>query len=172
MKGWRNALVSCATVASILLFSVASVSAGIFTPVGVIDQTPLSPVADPAPASYQPRYVSGFGLDDSFTIFFEDRDSASVISYVSTTTGPTGFPASATATNIADTHFLVKDWPDPRGRRRLHLPWLGGGGEQPGSPFLRVQRSDQLDAGLHIHHPECGRLHRCSGSRLSTVSTM
>ena len=111
MKGWRNALVSGAAVTLMLLCTAVLVSAGIFTPVGVVDQTPLSPVADPAPASYQPRYVSGFGLDDSFTIFFEDRDNANVISYVSTTTGPTGFPAGATATNIADTHFVVKDWP-------------------------------------------------------------
>jgi hypothetical protein len=79
--------------------------------VTVTDATPTAPVANPTPASYQPRYLSGFGSGDSFTVFFEDRDNASTIGYVSTTTGPTGFPAAVTLTNIADTHFCVKDWP-------------------------------------------------------------
>jgi len=76
------------------------------------DATPTAPVANPVPASYQPRYVSGFGSGDSFTVFFEDRDNGSAIGYVSTTTGPTGFPAAVTLTDIApETHFCVKDWP-------------------------------------------------------------
>ena len=82
-----------------------------FFPAAVTDQTPTAPLANPVASSYQPRYISGFGLDNSFTVFFEDRDAGSTISYASTTTGPTGFPASATATNIADTHFVIKDWP-------------------------------------------------------------
>jgi hypothetical protein len=68
-------------------------------------------LANPAPSSFQPRYISGFGSDNSFTVFFEDRDNSSTISHASTTTGPTGFPASATGTTIADTHFVIKDWP-------------------------------------------------------------
>ena len=64
--------------------------------VTVTDATPTAPVANPTPASYQPRYISGFGSGDNFTVFFEDRDNASTISYVSTTTGPTGFPAAVT----------------------------------------------------------------------------
>jgi len=90
---------------------VATALAGTFEPVTVTDQTLTAPVANPVPGSYQPRYISGFGSGDSFTVFFEDRDAAYTISYASTTTGPTGFPAGATATNITDTHFVVKDWP-------------------------------------------------------------
>jgi len=90
---------------------VAMVLAGTFAPITVTDQTPTAPLANPAPSSFQPRYISGFGSGDLFTVFFEDRDAGYTISYASTTSGPTGFPASATATNIADTHFVVKDWP-------------------------------------------------------------
>ncbi len=63
------------------------------------------------PASFQPRYISGFGLGDTFTVFFEDRDAGGLISFVETATGPEGFAASVSATNITDTHFVVKDWP-------------------------------------------------------------
>jgi len=106
----RTALVLI-TALALIVGPVALVLAGTFGPVTVTDQTPTAPLANPVPSSYQPRYVSGFGGDDSFTVFFEDRDAANTISYASTTTGPTGFPASAMATNIADTHFVVKDWP-------------------------------------------------------------
>lgn len=87
------------------------VQAGIFMPVTMIDFSPVHPLDNPVPSSYQPRYISGFGSDDAFTVFFEDRDAGNAISFVSTTTGPTGFPTNPTATNIIDTHFLVKDWP-------------------------------------------------------------
>ncbi len=90
---------------------IAVVLAGTFGPITVTDQTPTAPLANPVPSSFQPRYISGFGSDNSFTVFFEDRDAGNTISYVSTTSGPTGFPASATATNVTDTHFVVKDWP-------------------------------------------------------------
>ncbi len=79
--------------------------------VTVTDQTPTAPLSNPTPSSYQPRYISGFGTDNTFTVFFEDRDAGQTISYVQTTTGPTGFPASVTGTNITDTHFCIKDWP-------------------------------------------------------------
>lgn len=79
--------------------------------VNLTDQTPTTPLAKPTPSSYQPRYISGFGSDNSFTVFFEDRDNGGRISYVTTTSGPTGFPANATATNITDTHFCIKNWP-------------------------------------------------------------
>ena len=82
-----------------------------FVPIAVTDQTPTAPLVNPVPSSFQPRYISGFGSGNSFTVFFEDRDAGNTISYASTTSGPAGFPASATATNIADTHFTVKDWP-------------------------------------------------------------
>jgi len=97
------ALLTCLAISTTSL-------AGTFGPVTVTDQTPSAPLASPVPSSYQPRYISGFGQDDAFTVFFEDRDAGGTISYVSTTTGPTGFPAAPTATNIADTHFCVKDW--------------------------------------------------------------
>jgi hypothetical protein len=91
-------------------FSPLAVHAGTFQPVTVTDQTQTAPLSSPTPSAYEPRYVSGFGLDDSFTVFFEDRPSQQIY-YVSTTTGAVGFPTAATLTNIVDTHFVVKDWP-------------------------------------------------------------
>ncbi|MBN2104312.1 hypothetical protein JW835_09760 [bacterium] len=96
----------------ILLIMISrSFYAQTFIPESVTDQTSTAPLSNPTPSSYQPRYISGFGTDDAFTIFYEDRDNGGLISHVTTTTGPTGFPASGTATNITDTHFCVKDWP-------------------------------------------------------------
>ena len=86
------------------------VYAGSFTDFQLIDQTPDKPLVNPLPNSYHARYVSGFGLDNVFTIFFEDRKDGNRIKFVTTTSGPEGFPAGATATNIQDTHFLVKPW--------------------------------------------------------------
>jgi hypothetical protein len=102
-----------ALVVGLALFAgpAAVVLAGTFAPITVTDQTPTAPLANPVPSSFQPRYISGFGSDNSFTVFFEDRDAGYTISHASTTSGPTGFPASVTATNIADTHFCIKDWP-------------------------------------------------------------
>jgi len=78
----------------------------------VVDQTPTAPLAHPVPTAFQPRYVSGFGQGNSYTVFFEDRDNGSTISFNTTTTGPTGFAASSTATNVSsEYHFCVKDWP-------------------------------------------------------------
>ncbi|RIK59540.1 hypothetical protein DCC62_28655, partial [candidate division KSB1 bacterium] len=79
--------------------------------VTVTDQTPTAPLTNPAPGSFEPRYISGFGADGNFTVFFEDRAAAFAISSVTTATGPTGFPAAVTGTNITDTHFVIKDWP-------------------------------------------------------------
>jgi len=79
-----------------------------------IDKTPTSPLSKPTPSLYQPRYISGFGSGDSFTLFFEDRSVVNFpypIYFISTTDGPTGFPDSAIQTNVTDTHFCVKDWP-------------------------------------------------------------
>jgi len=84
---------------------------GSFDPTAVTDQTPTAPLANPDPTANEPRYISGFGGDDAFTVFYEDRDDGSTIYYNTTTTGPLGFAATSTATNIADTHFVVKDWP-------------------------------------------------------------
>ena len=113
MKTSRVALFVRILVIGLALFAglAAVVLAGTFPPITVTDQTPTAPLANPVPSSFQPRYISGFGSGDSFTVFFEDRDAGYTISYASTTSGPTGFPASTTATNIVDTHFVVKDWP-------------------------------------------------------------
>ncbi len=95
-----------------VLFCVATTGfAGVFTDFTLDDQTPDTPLANPVPSSFSPRYVSGFGLDDAFTVFFEDRNNGGTISWISTTAGPTAFPAAATATNIVDTHFVAKPWP-------------------------------------------------------------
>jgi hypothetical protein len=89
----------------------ASIEAGTFDEFVLTDQTPTAPLANPVPTSYAPRYISGFGVGDAFTVFFEDRNAAQAISSVTTSIGPEGFPVGITATNIADTHFVVKDWP-------------------------------------------------------------
>ncbi len=102
------------TLVSVLLGATAiyEVAYGGTFPLDTItDQTPTAPLANPVPASYASRYLSGFGIGDSFTILFEDRDAGNMIFYNTTVTGPTGFAAANTATNITDTHFVVKDWP-------------------------------------------------------------
>ena len=76
----------------------------------ITDQTPTEPLSNPDPAGFEPRYISGFGHDDTFTVFFEDRDAAGRIHFNQTSSGPLGFAAVSTATNIIDTHLVVKDW--------------------------------------------------------------
>ena len=79
------------------------------------DQTQNAPLASP-PASADPRYLSGFGEDNTYTIFYEDRNdnvgcsNGARIYYVQTSNGAFGFSAP-TRTNICDTHFVVKDMP-------------------------------------------------------------
>ncbi|MCK6558067.1 right-handed parallel beta-helix repeat-containing protein [bacterium] len=97
-------------VAAALLAALSAANAQF--PVTVTDQTPTAPLANPAPGSFEPRYISGFGADGTFTVFFEDRAAGNQISYAATATGPTGFPAAATMTSIIpETHFVIKDWP-------------------------------------------------------------
>ena len=98
-----------ALIISVLVTSPAM--SGTFDGFTLTDQTPDAPLASPTPSSYQPRYISGFGAGDTFTVFFEDRDAGGTISFVTTSTDPEGFPSAVTATNITDTHFVVKDWP-------------------------------------------------------------
>lgn len=86
-------------------------AAGSFPVATVTDMTPTAPLTNPVPGTYSSRYLSGFGLGSSFTVFFEDRDDVSTIKFNATTTGATGFAAANTATNIVDTHFVIKDWP-------------------------------------------------------------
>jgi hypothetical protein len=103
-------LASGLMVAGLLTLSRAG---SLTDPLVVTDMTPSEPLMRPLPCTYDPRYVSGFGSDDVFTVFFEDRSSGPPhpIAYASTTSGPTGFGTYVTRTNIADTHFVVKDWP-------------------------------------------------------------
>lgn len=81
------------------------------------DQTPLSPLTAPSPTSEWPRYISGFGSDNSYTLFYEDRNDTAGCSYGyrikfnQTSSGPLGFSAASTSTDICDTHITVKDWP-------------------------------------------------------------
>lgn len=94
-----------------ILLGALGVAHAQFT-VTVTDQTPTAPLTNPAPGSFEPRYISGFGADGNFTVFFEDRALGNRIYYAATTSGPTGLPAAATATTIIpETHFVVKDWP-------------------------------------------------------------
>ncbi len=106
---WRRR----APLALTALLALAAIpgGAGSFPVATFTDQTPTAPLASPLPASYGSRYLSGFGLGDSFTVFFEDRDAGSAISFNSTSSGPPGFAAANTATDVADTHFTIKDWP-------------------------------------------------------------
>ena len=101
---------ACVFVLATIIFSTPA-GAGTFDEFVLTDQTPTAPLANPVSTSYAPRYISGFGVGASFTVLFEDRNNAQAISSVATSTGPDGFPVAATATNIADTHFVIKDWP-------------------------------------------------------------
>ena len=120
---------------ALLVGLAGTASAGSFGPITVADQTPAAPLANPVPSSYQPRYVSGFGNGDSFTVFFEDRDAGSRISYASTSTGPAGLPSAVTGTDIADTHFVVKDWPIRVGDTDYDYRAWGSVGNNPSHNF-------------------------------------
>ncbi len=111
IRNFVGAFLSLFLFASLLL-TTASVAAESSIP--QTDHTPTAPLSSPASPA-QPRYISGVGLDNAYTIFYEDRNApcggASRIYFNQTTSGPLGFSATSTATNICDTHFLVKDWP-------------------------------------------------------------
>lgn len=94
---------------SVLVFSHCVLANGIG--VEATDETPTEPLPNPSPAKYQPRYISGFGDDDNFALFFEDRANDSQICYIETTNGIDGLPETAALTDIRDTHFCIKDWP-------------------------------------------------------------
>lgn len=100
------------------------------------DQTPTTPLTHPVAAAFAPRYVSGFGIDNAFTVFFEDRDNGSRIYFNTTTTGPLGFSATSTPTNILqETHFLVKDWPVTVGDTLYAYRGWGSVGNNPQHHF-------------------------------------
>ena len=101
------------TFISTILFS-QSVLAEVSIPQD--DQTQTAPLNIPNPATSDPRYLSGFGVDNAYTIFYEDRADTTGCPYgariyfVRTIDGPLNFSAPV-PTNICDTHFVVKDWP-------------------------------------------------------------
>jgi uncharacterized repeat protein (TIGR01451 family) len=154
-----------------LLLSTASVAAE--SPIPATDHTPTAPLSAPG-STAQPRYISGFGLDNSYTIFYEDRnDSASCASgsyriyFDQTTTGPLGFAAVGTATNICDSHFTVKDWPITV-TIGLNPPTLysyrawGAGGNYPGAHNFYVSNdlvNWTLVTTFTFDHPSDGILY-------------
>jgi LPXTG-site transpeptidase (sortase) family protein len=99
----------------LLTSSVFAQSASAEASIPQQDQTPLAPLGSPQAPPAEPRYISGFGLDNSYTIFYEDRNvgcaGAYRIYFNQTSSGPFGFAATSTATNICDSHFKVKNWP-------------------------------------------------------------
>jgi hypothetical protein len=110
----------------------------------VTDMTPTTPLQNPLPSLYEPRYISGFGSGDSFTLFFEDRSFPFPypIDFVTTTAGPTGFSNSAISTNVKDTHFCVKDWPITiDGTNYAYRAW----GALENTPKHRFYVSDDLE---------------------------
>ena len=101
----------------LILFPINQVARADYS-VPQADQTPNTPLNVPDPAASYPRYISGFGLDNSYTLFYEDRNSTKGcpadtfrIYFNKTINGPFGFSAASQATNICDSHFLAKDWP-------------------------------------------------------------
>lgn len=105
------------------------------------DQTPTAPLASPNPSTTRPRYISGFGLDNSYTIFYEDRaDTAgcafgSRIYFNQTANGPFSFSSISTATNICDTHFIVENWPITIGPTTYAYRGWGSVGNDPFHTF-------------------------------------
>ncbi len=102
---------------TLIFFSILLSTHQVFAEVSVPqeDQTQDAPL-NPPPATADPRYLSGIGVDNNYTVFYEDRADTVGCSYgariyfVHTTTGAFNFNAP-TATNICDTHFVVKDMP-------------------------------------------------------------
>jgi LPXTG-site transpeptidase (sortase) family protein len=111
---WLLILVGATVLLGIGLRTIEAASVrGIFIPISTTDMTPNAPLSNPTPGATSSRYISGIGLDDAFTVFFEDRLGGwpPPVVNVSTTTGPTGFPSGVTATNVNDTHFVIKAMP-------------------------------------------------------------
>jgi LPXTG-site transpeptidase (sortase) family protein len=106
------------------------------------DQTPLAPLSNPG-SPIQPRYISGFGLDNIYTIFFENRaDQIGCtnldtyrIYFNQTISGPFGFSATSTATDLCETHFTVKNWPITIGMTSYAYRGWGAQGNNPNHGF-------------------------------------
>ncbi|KAF0109082.1 MAG: serine/threonine protein kinase [Anaerolineaceae bacterium] len=106
------------------------------------DQTPISPLAIPGSPA-RPRYISGFGLDNAYTVFYEDRNDQAGCSnletyriyFNQTTSGPLGFAPASTKTDICDTHFIVKRWPITVGAATYSYRGWGAQGNNPNHAF-------------------------------------
>jgi LPXTG-site transpeptidase (sortase) family protein len=114
LRLWLVIFVGATVTLGIGLLTIEAANVrGTFIPISTTDMTPNAPLSNPTPGATSSRYISGIGLDNSFTVFFEDRLGGwlpPVVS-VSTTTGPTGFPSGVTNTTVNDTHFVIKDMP-------------------------------------------------------------
>ncbi len=104
----RSGIVLCLALAvAIGLGTMAE--AGTFIPSAVTDVSATNPLANPSPTNLEPRYISGIGSNDTFTVFFEDRMRNYGIYYASTVCGATGLPETAVSCSITSTHFCASD---------------------------------------------------------------
>ena len=101
-----------------------------------VDQTAIVPLSIPNPGTADPRYLSGFGMDNVYTVFYEDRADTlgcpygARIYFVQTVNGPFNF-SPPVQTNICDTHLVVKNWPVTiSGVNYLYRAW-GSRGNNP-----------------------------------------
>lgn len=105
------------------------------------DQTPLIPLPVPS-TTIRPRYMTGFGQDNVYTLFFEDRnDSAGClpvgtyrIKFSQTSNGPFALSAPA-STNLCETHFITKPWPVTIGATTYAYRGWGAVGNVPDMKF-------------------------------------
>jgi LPXTG-site transpeptidase (sortase) family protein len=106
------------------------------------DQTPVTPLVAPGSPA-RPRYISGFGTDNAYTIFFEDRANqvgcanpeTYRIYFNQTTSGPAGFSPFSTPTDLCETHFTVKNWPITIGPNTYAYRGWGAQGNNPNHGF-------------------------------------
>ncbi len=130
------------------------------------DRTPLAPLAKPNSPPAKPRYISGFGLNNAYTIFYEDRVAPGCtanypIYFNQTSSGPLGFAATSTATDICDSHVLVKNWAITIGATTYaYRAW--GAGNYSGSHNFYVSNNLvnwTLVAPFTFDHPSDGILY-------------
>ena len=138
----KNCLIIIFTT-TILLLASGSARAEVSVP--LTDQTVSPSLPAPNPNLINPRYISGFGVENTYTIFYEDRcaggcASGSPIFFNQTINGAFNFATVSTPTNLCDTHFVVKDWPitiDPPHPNAGNYAYRGWGavGNNPNNHF-------------------------------------
>jgi len=131
------------TIAIIVVLTGLILTSGVVTAevsVPQVDQTNTIPLLIPDPATHDPRYLSGFGIDNAYTIFYENRADTlgctygSRIYFVQTVNGPLNFTAPV-RTNICDTHLVVKNWPITIGGTLYPYRAWGSRGNNPQHNF-------------------------------------